>query len=201
MSKYYIPSKILASDEALLSFILENHHIENLCKKIVNNGDIICLFGQYGAGKDLWTRLLMVYSKHYFGAETHTHLRFAEDLRADFKTFGINEKDLDWLKRRDVKFEDGTLIGSYDVSGMTARDAMIFIAENNKVKFGEDYYAKKLCAKLESVIAENKKVIISDCRFDIENELLVKTAQQFNKLILRYNIPADLPQLEVILSF
>lgn len=193
MSKIYLPKYFLETDEKLLSFVIDSYEIENLCKKIVNNGDIVCLFGGYGVGKDLWARMIRLYAEHYFGGATHEIQRFADPLRDEFALGGFSFRDIDILKRSPVRLCGN--VDGFGITGLTMREALIKVAEGNKEKFGQDFYAKQVIEKIRN---SDKKQIITDCRFEVENDALVNFAQETGKTIYRFNIPNDLPKLVVL---
>lgn len=142
-----------------------------------NSIHIITLEGNYAAGKDVYAKMLKaLYNQRripnkLFGYNSACILRFADPLREDFKKAGID--NLDYLKRTNLVFPEDTAIGGYDVYDLTVREAMIHIAESNKLLAG-DYYAEKLLKILDnkSLSTGADTFIIPDLRFEVERKAI-----------------------------
>lgn len=141
-----------------------------------NSIHIITLEGNYAAGKDVYAKMLKaLYNQRripnkLFGYNSCI-LRFADPLREDFKKAGID--NLDYLKRTNLVFPEDTAIGGYNVHDLTVREAMIHIAESNKLLAG-DYYAEKLLKILDnkSLSTGADTFIIPDLRFEVERKAI-----------------------------
>lgn len=145
---------------------------------------IITLEGSHGVGKDLYAKVLKAMNDYSF------IIRFSDPVREDFRLAGYSGEFLDQLKRSSMKFKQGATIGGYDVSDMSAREALIHIAETNKKVHGQYYYANWLVMDANARIRTIRKqyedskellgdnfmpqvnVIIPDLRFDPEVETL-----------------------------
>ena len=163
--------------------------------KIVNSNNaatvnIITLEGSHGAGKDVYASIIAARFKN------SVIVRFADNAREDFRLAGISNTQLDILKRTDMRFPEGKIIGGWDVSNLTVRESLIKIAEGNKAKYGQYYYANLAVrdiqnaldvilerrAKVDEFLEENEvegflklptlNVIIPDLRFQPEIETL-----------------------------
>ena len=75
---------------------------------------------------------------------------------------------------------------------------MVHVAESNKVKFGQDYYAKQAIEKAQKALEVSKLIVFTDMRFDIENQLVQDFAKANALYIERINIPEGLPKIEVL---
>lgn len=130
---------------------------------------IITLSGENGSGKDTYAGAI----KSLTGGKI---IRFSQPVREDFEKAGISERELDVIKRTDLIFPDNTIIGGYDVSNLTTREALIKIAETNKSLFGQDYYTTILLGKIQSESPET--FIIPDLRFEVEKNAIGKLKEQ-----------------------
>lgn len=169
--------------------------VSNTIDKIVNSNNaatvnIITLEGSHGAGKDVYASIIAARFKN------SVIVRFADNVREDFRLAGISNSYLDILKRTDMKFPEGEMIGGWDVSNLTVRESLIKIAEGNKAKYGQYYYANLAVrdiqnaldvilerrSKVDEILEENEiegflklptlNVIIPDIRFQPEIETL-----------------------------
>lgn len=129
------------------------------------NQRIITLSGEIGYGKDTYASVI----KSLTGGDI---LRFSQPVREDFESAGISQRELDIIKRTPLIFPQGTIIGGWDVSGLTTRDALIKIAEGNKKIKGQDYYTKILLSKIHSDFPDT--FIIPDLRFEVEMKAIKK---------------------------
>lgn len=134
--------------------------------------NIITLEGHHGAGKDLYAKILQKLHPYSIIA------RFSDPVREDFRIAGIAPNSLDVMKRTNLKFPEGTIIGSYDVSNMTTREALIHIAETNKKVHGQYYYANILTA----TIRENLRTITYN--FQETSEILGQELQPVLNVII-----------------
>lgn len=189
MNKIYLPKEKLENMDE--SIIHESWEIKvRLNQLSLDDNRIIALSGDHGVGKDVWAKIIQLRSPK------HKIIRFADPLRFLFEAAGISENQLDRLKRTHFKLPEGFTVGGCNVSGMTLREAMIHVAEDHiKPKEGEDYFAKIAIQRMRDALTYNENIIITDLRFDIENELLSQLASEFNCVIDRNHIPSSLPAI------
>lgn len=129
---------------------------------------ILTLSGENGAGKDTWASLLRDLTDGQI-------IRFADPVRKDFEEAGIPGEKLDIVKRLGLVFPRGFEVGGYEVGGMTPREALIHVAETNKEKMGQYFYANKALSKITDHINSKNApctVIIPDLRFEVEHHAL-----------------------------
>ena len=124
-------------------------------------------------------------------------VRFADPLREAFKRAGVSSDSIDKLKRTSYVFPE-KIVDGYDLNGMTMREALIHVAETNKQKFGQDYYAKQAIQKAQKALEFSKLIVFTDMRFDIENQLVQDFAKANALYVERINIPEGLPKIEVL---
>ena len=140
---------------------------------------IITLTGRHGGGKDTYANILR-------GALNGEILRFADPLRDDFIRAGFDNIDI--IKRTEDTFPDGTIIGGYDVSGNTARESMVYIAETNKMG-RPSYYADIACSKIiEGHDKGHDLFIIPDFRFGVEEKALKKLSKNIPLLFINIDL-------------
>lgn len=191
----------LTKDQLLKpSSILEIEEVQEYLSEL-NNG-IIVLKGEYGAGKDVWAQII----QSCYPQNTCTKVySFASDLRLAFNEAGFTYRTIDCMKRTDTVLPTCTIVQEWDVSGLTMRQALIKVAEANKAKYGLDYYTKNIKNKIETLlqnrlnsVTENLRIIVTDCRFEVEMDMLNEISQKFGIPITVVSIPENLPKIEVV---
>ncbi len=189
MNKIYLPaSKMQNLDE----IIKESWELKvRLNQLSLDERKIIVLSGEHGVGKDVWANLMKAKNPEI------EIIRFADPLRDSFNQAGTPNHAIDSLKRTDFKFS-GFVVGGYQLEGMTMREALVHVAESNKVKFGQDYYAKQAIEKAQLALQHSKLIVFTDMRFDIENQLVQDFAKANALYVERINIPEGLPKIEVL---
>lgn len=189
MNKIYLPaSKMQDLDE----IIKESWELKvRLNQLSLDERKIIVLSGDHGVGKDVWANLMKTKNPEI------EIIRFADPLRKAFDDAGIPGHAIDSLKRTDFKFS-GFIVDGYQLEGMTMREALVHVAESNKVKFGQDYYAKQAIEKAQKALEVSKLIVFTDMRFDIENQLVQDFAKVNALYVERINIPEGLPKIEVL---
>lgn len=189
MNKIYLPaSKMQDLDE----IIKESWELKvRLNQLSLDERKIIVLSGDHGVGKDVWANLMKTKNPEI------EIIRFADPLRKAFDDAGIPGHAIDSLKRTGFKFSEFKVDG-YQLDGMTMRDALVHVAESNKVKFGQDYYAKQAIERAQKALEVSKLIVFTDMRFLVENKALQDFAKANALYIERINIPEGLPKIEVL---
>ena len=189
MNKIYLPvSKMQNLDE----IIKESWELRvRLNQLSLDERKIIVLSGDHGVGKDVWANLMKTKNPEI------EIIRFADPLREAFNQAGTPNHAIDSLKRTDFKFS-GFIVDGYQLEGMTMREALVHVAESNKVKFGQDFYAKQAIEKAQKALEVSKLIVFTDMRFDIENQLVQDFAKANTLYVERINIPEGLPKIEVL---
>ena len=189
MNKIYLPTSGMNNLEKIIK---ESWELKVRLNQLgLNERKIIILSGDYGVGKDVWANLIKTRN---LDAEI---IRFSDPLREAFVSAGVSETEIDTLKRTNVKLTD-KIVDGYDLSGLTMREALIHVAESNKEKYGQDYYAKQAVEKAQSLLNETNLIIFTDMRFDVEHLAILNLAKDYDLLIERLHIPTSLPKIEVI---
>ena len=142
-------------------------------------------------GNDTWAQLMKIKNPEI------TIIRFADPLREAFEKAGIPGHSIDSLKRTGFKFSEFKVDG-YQLDGMTMREALVHVAESNKVKFGQDYYAKQAIEKAQLALQRSKLIVFTDMRFLAENQAVQDFAAANALYVERINIPEGLPKIEVL---
>lgn len=189
MNKIYLPaSKMQDLDE----IIKESWELKvRLNQLSLDERKIIVLSGDHGVGKDVWANLMKTKNPEI------EIIRFADPLRKAFDDAGIPGHAIDSLKRTGFKFSEFKVDG-YQLDGMTMREALVHVAESNKVKFGQDYYAKQAIVKAQLALQHSKLIVFTDMRFLVENEAIQDFAKANALYVERINIPEGLPKIEVL---
>ncbi len=189
MNKIYLPASGMNDLETIIEESWEiRTHLKNLK---LDERKIITLSGDHGMGKDTWAKLMEVQNPEI------AIIRFADPLREAFAKAGIPESAIDSLKRTNFTFPN-KIVDGYQLEGKTVREALIFVAESNKVKYGQDYYAKQAIAQAQKALDVSKLIVFTDLRFNIENQCLRDFAKANALFVERINIPEGLPKIEVI---
>lgn len=192
MNKIYLPASKMQEQDGLETIIKESWELKvRLNQLSLDERKIIVLSGDYGVGKDVWAKLMKTKNP---GIEI---VRFADPLREAFADAGIPGHAIDSLKRTGYKFPS-CVVDGYQLEGMTVREALIHVAESNKKKFGQDYYAKQAIEKAQKALEVSKLIVFTDMRFDIENQLVQDFAKANALYVERINIPEGLPKIEAI---
>lgn len=192
MNKIYLPASKMQERDGLETIIKESWELKvRLNQLSLDERKIIVLSGDYGVGKDVWAKLMKTKNPEI------EIVRFADPLRKAFAKADVAPEVIDILKRTDVTFPD-KIVDGYQLEGMTVREALIHVAESNKVKFGQDYYAKQAIEKAQKALEVSKLIVFTDMRFDIENQLVQDFAKANALYVERINIPEGLPKIEVI---
>nr|DAP77595.1 MAG TPA: hypothetical protein [Caudoviricetes sp.] len=189
MNKIYLPaSKMQNLDE----IIKESWELKvRLNQLSLDERKIIVLSGDYGVGKDVWAKLMKTKNSEI------EIIRFADPLREAFARAGLPGHMIDSLKRTGYKFPSCVVQG-YQLEGMTMREALVHVAESNKVKFGQDYYSKQAIEKAQKALEYSKLIVFTDMRFLVENKAVQDFAKANALYIERINIPEGLPKIVVI---
>lgn len=195
MNKIYLPASKMQDLETIIK---ESWELRvRLNQLSLDERKIIVLSGDHGVGKDVWAKLMKTKNPEI------EIIRFADPLREAFDEAGIPGHMIDSLKRTSFKFSEFKVDG-YQLDGMTMREALVHVAESNKVKFGQDYYAKQAIEKANEVyhsqkaLEVSKLIVFTDMRFDIENQLVQDFAKANALYVERINIPEGLPKIEVL---
>lgn len=198
MNKIYLPAGKMQDLETIIK---ESWELKvRLNQLSLDERKIIVLSGDHGVGKDVWANLMKTKNPEI------EIIRFADPLREAFNQAGTPNHAIDSLKRTDFKFS-GFIVDGYQLDGMTMREALVHVAESNKVKFGQDYYAKQAIEKANEVLntqlalernPHSKLIVFTDMRFDIENQLVQDFASANALYVERINIPEGLPKIEVL---
>ena len=192
MNKIYLPASKMNDPDGLETIIKESWELKvRLNQLSLDERKIIVLSGDHGVGKDVWANLMKTKNPEI------EIIRFADPLREAFNQAGTPNHAIDSLKRTDFKFS-GFIVDSYQLEGMTMREALVHVAESNKVKFGQDYYAKQAIEKAQKALEISKLIVFTDMRFDIENQLIQDFAKANALYVERINIPEGLPKIEVL---
>ena len=192
MNKIYLPASKMQERDGLETIIKESWELKvRLNQLSLDERKIIVLSGDHGVGKDVWANLMKTKNPEI------EIIRFADPLRKAFDDAGIPGHAIDSLKRTGFKFSEFKVDG-YQLDGMTMREALVRVAESNKVKFGQDYYAKQAIEKAQKALEVSKLIVFTDMRFDIENQLIQDFAKANTLYVERINIPEGLPKIEVL---
>lgn len=189
MNKIYLPKSGMQDLETIIK---ESWELKvRLNQLSLDERKIIVLSGDYGVGKDVWASLIHAKNPNF------EIVRFADPLRNSFEKAGVSSDSIDKLKRTSYVFPE-RIVDGYDLNGMTMREALIHVAETNKQKFGQDYYAKQAIQKAHGILDSGEFVIFTDLRFDVENSEILALAKNRNLLVERLHIPSSLPQIVVM---
>lgn len=192
MNKIYLPTSKMQDLETIIK---ESWELRvRLNQLSLDERKIIILSGDHGVGKDVWANLMNIKNPEI------EIIRFADPLREAFNQAGTPNHAIDSLKRTNFKFS-GFIVDGYQLEGMTMREALVHVAESNKVKFGQDYYAKQAIQKAQLALERNphsRLIVFTDMRFDIENQLVQDFAKANALYVERINIPEGLPKIEVL---
>ena len=192
MNKIYLPANKMNDLDGLETIIKESWELKvRLNQLSLDERKIIVLSGDHGVGKDVWAKLMKTKNPEI------EIIRFADPLRKAFDDAGIPGHAIDSLKRTSYKFPS-CIVDGYQLEGMSVRESLIHVAESNKVKFGQDYYAKQAIQKAQKALEVSKLIVFTDMRFDIENQLVQDFAKANALYVERINIPEGLPKIEVI---
>lgn len=192
MNKIYLPASKIQDLETIIK---ESWELRvRLNQLSLDERKIIVLSGDHGVGKDVWANLMKTKNSEI------EIIRFADPLREAFNQAGTPNHAIDSLKRTNFKFS-GFIVDGYQLEGMTMREALIHVAESNKVKFGQDYYAKQAIEKAQLALQRNphsKLIVFTDMRFLAENQAVQDFAAVNALYVERINIPEGLPKIEVL---
>lgn len=189
MNKIYLPASKMQDLETIIQ---ESWELKvRLNQLSLDERKIIVLSGDHGMGKDTWAQLMKIKNPEI------TIIRFADPLREAFARAGLAGHAIDSLKRTNYKFPS-CIVDGYQLEGKTVREALIHVAESNKVKFGQDYYAKQAIEKAQKALENSKLIVFTDMRFLVENEAIQDFAKANALYVERINIPEGLPKIEVI---
>lgn len=192
MNKIYLPANKMNDPDGLETIIKESWELKvRLNQLSLDERKIIVLSGDHGVGKDVWANLMKTKNPEI------EIIRFADPLREAFNQAGTPNHAIDSLKRTDFKFS-GFIVDGYQLEGMTMREALVHVAESNKVKFGQDYYAKQAIEKAQKALEVSKLIVFTDMRFLVENEAIQDFAKANALYVERINIPEGLPKIEVL---
>ena len=195
MNKIYLPASKMQEVDGLETIIKESWELRvRLNQLSLDERKIIVLSGDYGVGKDVWANLMKTKNPEI------EIIRFADPLREAFNQAGTPNHAIDSLKRTNFKFS-GFIVDGYQLEGMTMREALVHVAESNKVKFGQDFYAKQAIEKAQKALECNphsKLIVFTDMRFLVENEAIQDFAKANALYVERINIPEGLPKIEVL---
>ena len=192
MNKIYLPANKMNDLDGLETIIKESWELKvRLNQLSLDERKIIVLSGDHGVGKDVWANLMKTKNPEI------EIIRFADPLRKAFDDAGIPGHAIDSLKRTGFKFSEFKVDG-YQLDGMTMREALVHVAESNKVKFGQDYYAKQAIERAQKALEVSKLIVFTDMRFLVENEAIQDFAKANALYIERINIPEGLPKIEVL---
>ena len=192
MNKIYLPASKMQDLETIIQ---ESWELKvRLNQLSLDERKIIVLSGDHGTGKDTWAKLMKTENPEI------AIIRFADPLREAFADAGIPGHAIDSLKRTGYKFPS-CVVDGYQLEGMTVRESLIHVAETNKKKFGQGYYAEQAFVRARKALEANprtKLIVFTDLRFDIEEQYLQDFAKSNALFIERINIPEGLPKIEVI---
>lgn len=189
MNKIYLPASKMQDLETIIK---ESWELKvRLNQLSLDERKIIVLSGDHGVGKDTWAKLMKVKNPEI------EIIRFADPLREAFAKADVAPEVIDILKRTDVTFPD-KIVDGYQLEGKTVREALIHVAETNKKKFGQGYYAEQAFVRARKALEVTKLIVFTDLRFDIEEQYLQDFAKSNALFIERINIPEGLPKIEVI---
>lgn len=196
MNKIYLPANKL---DNISQIIKESWEIKvRLNQLSLEEPKIISLTGDHGYGKDLWAKIIQTKNPNF-----HV-VKFADRLRSIFHLGGFTDDQIDTLKRKDQKLPDNTFVYdpegiAVDISGMTMREALVYVAEEViKPRYGRDFFVGHTIQKIQDLHERSKRIIVTDCRFDFEDRALAEFCNS-NKLMLeRIQIPMELPKLEIV---
>lgn len=192
MNKIYLPASKMSRMQDLETIIKESWELKvRLNQLSLDERKIIVLSGDHGVGKDVWANLMKTKNPEI------EIIRFADPLREAFNQAGTPNHAIDSLKRTDFKFS-GFIVDGYQLEGMTMREALVHVAETNKQKFGQDYYAKQAIQKAQLALETSKLIVFTDMRFLVENEAIQDFAKANALYVERINIPEGLPKIEVL---
>ena len=192
MNKIYLPASKMQDPDGLETIIKESWELKvRLNQLSLDERKIIVISGDHGVGKDVWAKLMKTKNPEI------EIIRFADPLRKAFDDAGIPGHAIDSLKRTGYKFPS-CIVDGYQLEGLSVRESLIHVAESNKVKFGQDYYAKQAIERAQKALEVSKLIVFTDMRFDIENQLVQNFAKANALYIERINIPEGLPKIEVI---
>ena len=195
MNKIYLPASKMndpQDPDGLETIIKESWELKvRLNQLSLDERKIIVLSGDHGVGKDVWANLMKAKNPEI------EIIRFADPLRKAFADAGIPGHAIDSLKRTGYKFPS-CIVDGYQLEGLSVRESLIHVAESNKVKFGQDYYAKQAIETAQKALEVSKLIVFTDMRFDIENQLVQDFAKANALYVERINIPEGLPKIEVI---
>ena len=192
MNKIYLPANKMNDLDGLETIIKESWELKvRLNQLSLDERKIIVLSGDHGVGKDVWAQLMKIKNPEI------AIIRFADPLREAFARAGIHPETIDILKRTDVTFPN-KIVDGYQLEGKTVREALIHVAESNKAKFGQGYYAEQAFVRARKALEVTKLIVFTDLRFDIEEQYLQDFAKSNALFIERINIPEGLPKIEVI---
>ena len=192
MNKIYLPASKMGRIQDLETIIKESWELRvRLNQLSLDERKIIILSGDHGVGKDVWANLMKTKNPEI------EIIRFADPLRKAFNQAGTPNHAIDSLKRTDFKFS-GFIVDGYQLEGMTMREALVHVAESNKEKFGQDYYAKQAIQKAQLALETSKLIVFTDMRFLVENEAIQDFAKANALYVERINIPEGLPKIEVL---
>lgn len=192
MNKIYLPVSKMQELDGLETIIKESWELKvRLNQLSLDERKIIVLSGDHGVGKDVWANLMKTKNSEI------EIIRFADPLREAFNQAGTPNHAIDSLKRTNFKFS-GFIVDGYQLEGMTMREALVHVAESNKVKFGQDYYAKQAIEKAQLALETSKLIVFTDMRFLVENEAIQDFAKANALYVERINIPEGLPKIEVL---
>ena len=192
MNKIYLPASKMNNLDGLETIIKESWELKvRLNQLSLDERKIIVLSGDHGVGKDVWAKLMKTKNPEI------EIVRFADPLRKAFDDAGIPGHAIDSLKRTGYKFPS-CIVDGYQLGGMSVRESLIHVAETNKKKFGQDYYAKQAIERAQKSLEVSKLIVFTDMRFDIENQLVQDFAKANALYVEIINIPEGLPKIEVI---
>lgn len=191
MKKIYLPKSALSN---LYQTIEESNEIQAKLEKIGDSPKIICLYGNHGYGKDVWAKII------HTGLPNSKIFSFAGAVREIFNEAGFSDTVIDAMKRSDViKFLPGTEFAGFDCSELSMRESLIKVAEGIKKRKGEDYWANMVYHKMNEAFQDGVDIlIVTDMRFDIEHQRVVEFSKTFGLQIERFNIPTNLPKIEIL---
>lgn len=199
MNKIYLPKDQLNQPGSIPQIIKESWEIKvRLNQLSLDEPKIISLTGDHGVGKDLWAEIIQAKHPDYYV------VKFADYLRELFRQGGFNSNLIDEMKRTDEKLPENSFVGEPDglsisVSGKTMREALVYVAEDViKPKYGEDFFVKKALQTIQDLHDCGKRIIVTDCRFEIEDKALVDFCNANGLMLERIHIPTALPKLVVI---
>lgn len=192
MNKIYLPASKMQERDGLETIIKESWELKvRLNQLSLDERKIIVLSGDHGVGKDVWANLMKTKNPEI------EIIRFADPLREAFDEAGIPGHAIDSLKRTNYKFPS-CIVDGYQLEGLSVRESLIHVAESNKVKFGQDYYAKQAIETAQKALETSKLIVFTDMRFLVENKAVQDFAIANALYVERINIPEGLPKIEVL---